>query len=159
MDHFYLGPEVANHDYVHYPQERWFDVPEDEVWPAVILNPELQAFYNAEGSIAVRNLVEFNSGHEERGICTIPYVRQRDGTTAYIPVNIIGNLFVSNGRSAGNTVTEARTQALSEVFERYIKGKIISEGICLPDVPEAVIQRYPRIAAGIAALRAAGFGI
>ena len=157
--HYYLGPDIADHDFVHYPQERWFDLPDDGVWPAGLLNTELHAFYNPEGNIDARNLVEFNSGNEDRGICTIPYVRQRDGSTAYIPVNIIGNLYVSNGMSAGNTAAEARTQALSEVFERYIKGKIISEGICLPDVPESVINRYPRIAAGIAALRAAGFGI
>jgi ribosomal protein S12 methylthiotransferase accessory factor len=61
--------------------------------------------------------------------------------------------------SAGNTQAEARTQALSEIFERHIKFRIISEGICLPDVPEAVIGRFPRIAAGIDALRTAGFGI
>ena len=157
--HYYLGPEVANHDFVHYPQERWFDLPEDNTWPEGVLNKELHAFYNPESNIDVRNLVEFNSGNEERGICAIPYVRQRDGSTAYIPVNIIGNLYVSNGMSAGNTAPEARTQALSEVFERYIKARIISEGLCLPDVPEAVINRYPRIAAGVAALRAAGFGI
>ena len=157
--HYYLGPDIADHDFVHYPQERWFDLPDDGAWPAGLLNTELHAFYNPEGNIDARNLVEFNSGNEDRGICTIPYVRQRDGSTAYIPVNIIGNLYVSNGMSAGNTAAEARTQALSEVFERYIKGKIISEGICLPDVPESVINRYPRIAAGIAALRVAGFGI
>jgi len=157
--HYYLGPDIADHDFVHYPQERWFDLPDDGAWPAGLLNPELHAFYNPDSNIDARNLVEFNSGNEERGICSIPYVRQRDGSTAYIPVNIIGNLYVSNGMSAGNTAAEARTQALSEVFERYIKGKIISEGICLPDVPESVINRFPRIAAGIAALRAAGFGI
>ncbi|MBV8046923.1 MAG: YcaO-like family protein, partial [Paludibacterium sp.] len=33
------------------------------------------------------------------------------------------------------------------------------EAICLPDVPEDVIARYPKIAAGIRGLRAAGFGI
>lgn len=157
--HCYLGPDIANHDFVHDPQERWFDVPEDGAWPQGILNPALHAFYNPEGNIPASSLVEFNSGHEERGICTMPYVRQRDGSTAFIPVNIIGNLYASNGMSAGNSPEEARAQALSEVFERAIKGRIIGEGICLPDVPEAVINRYPRIAAGVAALRAAGFGI
>jgi ribosomal protein S12 methylthiotransferase accessory factor len=157
--HYYLGPHVAHHDFVHYPQERWFEVPEDGAWPEGLLNPELHAFYNPESNIDARNLVEFNSGNQDRGICAIPYTRQSDGATAYMPVNIIGNLYVSNGMSAGNTAAEARTQALSEIFERYIKHKIISEGLCLPDVPESVIQRYPRIAAGIAALRASGFGI
>ena len=157
--HYYLGPDVASRSYVHYPQERWFPVEPDGAWPAELLNPELQGLYNPEGSVDASSLVEFNSGNVDRGICAIPYVRQRDSATTWFPVNIIGNLYVSNGMSAGNTQAEARTQALSEIFERHIKFRIISEGMCLPDVPEEVIGRYPRIAAGIDALRAAGFGI
>jgi len=157
--HYYLGPVVADRAYVHYPQERWFDLTQDGKWPDALLNPELREFYNPQGSIDASSLVEFNSGNVERGICALPYVRQRDGAVTYFPINIIGNLYVSNGMSAGNTQAEARTQALSEIFERHIKARIISEGLCLPDVPEAVIARYPRIAAGIAALRATGFGI
>jgi ribosomal protein S12 methylthiotransferase accessory factor len=61
--------------------------------------------------------------------------------------------------SAGNTMMEARTQALAEIFERDIKYKIIREGACLPDVPENVINRYPKMAAGIKGLRDAGYGI
>ena len=157
--HFYLGPVTADAPFVHDPQERWFDLTDDGSWPTGLLNDALHTFYNPEGNIDCANLVDFNSGYVARGICAIPYVRQRDGETAYIPVNIIGNLYVSNGMAAGNTALEARTQALSEIFERHVKAKIISEGICLPDVPDSVINRYPRIAAGIAALRAAGFGI
>jgi ribosomal protein S12 methylthiotransferase accessory factor len=157
--HFYLGPEVAGSSFVHHPAERWFDVPDDDSWPAELLTPELQALYNPQATVDGASLVDFNSGADERGICALPYVRQRDGQTVYFPVNIIGNLYVSNGMSAGNTPMEARTQALSEIFERAIKARIISEGLCLPDVPEEVIARYPRVARGIAALREAGFGI
>ncbi len=157
--HFYLGQGIANSAFVHYPQERWFEVPSDGTWPAGILNADLHAFYNPNGDIDPVNLIEFNSGNAKRGICAIPYTRQSDGEIAYIPVNIIGNLYVSNGMSAGNTRLEARTQALSEIFERHIKGQIIAQGLCLPDVPAEVIARYPRIASGIDALRKAGFGI
>ncbi len=157
--HFYLGPEVASAPFVHYPQEKWFAPPKNGKWPKDILNKELHQFYNPEGSIHNSKLIDFNSANEERGICAIPYVRERDHSTTYIPVNIIGNLYVSNGMSAGNTPKEARTQALSEIFERYIKGKIIADSLCLPDVPSKVIARFPRIEAGIKALREAGFGI
>jgi ribosomal protein S12 methylthiotransferase accessory factor len=161
--HFYLGQTVASSEFVHYPQEKWIPLKESKKklwpWPKEILNKELHAFYNPQGSIDARQLIDFNSGNTERGICTIPYTRERDGSTTYIPVNIIGNLYVSNGMSAGNTKLEARTQALSEIFERTVKGKIIGQSICLPDVPEAVLNRYPRIQAGIQALREAGFGI
>jgi ribosomal protein S12 methylthiotransferase accessory factor len=124
-----------------------------------LLDDELRAFYNPDDAVPASALVDRNSGNAVRGICALPYQRQRDGETIWFPVNLIGNLYVSNGMSAGNTASEARVQALSEIFERYIKFKIIGEGICLPDVPEDVIARYPKIEAGIRDLRAAGFGI
>jgi ribosomal protein S12 methylthiotransferase accessory factor len=156
--HFYLGKTVANQDFVHYPNEKWFKAKGNK-WPKELLTPELQQFYNPEGTVLASQLIDLNSGNAERGICAIPYTRLRDNQVAYFPVNLIGNLYVSNGMSAGNTMMEARTQALAEIFERDIKYKIIREGICLPDVPEAVINRYPRIATGIKALREAGYGI
>lgn len=157
--HFYLGETRANRPFVHYPQERWFQPEEDGSWPADMLNPELHDFYNPDGEIDASVLVDLNSGNVARGICTLPYTRLRDDAVAYVPVNIIGNLYVSNGMAAGNTMMEARSQALSEIFERHVKYRIISEGICLPEVPDEVIARFPRIAAGIAGLRKAGFGI
>jgi ribosomal protein S12 methylthiotransferase accessory factor len=156
--HFYLGETIANSEFVHYPKEQWFPLKGDK-WPAGLLTPELQKFYNPEGTAVASQLIDLNSGNKARGICAIPYTRLRDDKTVYFPVNLIGNLYVSNGMSAGNTLMEARTQALAEIFERDIKYKIIREGICLPDVPEAVINRFPRIAAGIKGLRDAGYGI
>jgi ribosomal protein S12 methylthiotransferase accessory factor len=157
--HFHLGETRANRPFVHYPQERWFAPNEDGSWPLELLNPELHDFYNPDGEIDGEVLVDLNSGNVARGICALPYTRLRDGAQTFIPVNIIGNLYVSNGMAAGNTMMEARSQALSEIFERTIKYRIISEGLCLPEVPDDVIARFPGIAAGIAGLRKAGFGI
>lgn len=156
--HFYLGEKISQGEFVHYPNEQWFPVQGDD-WPKKILTAELQKFYNPEGAVLAEQLIDLNSGNAARGICTIPYQRLRDNQTVLFPVNVIGNIYVSNGMSAGNTMMEARTQALSEIFERDIKFRIIREGLCLPDVPEEVINRYPRIAAGIKGLREAGFGI
>jgi ribosomal protein S12 methylthiotransferase accessory factor len=157
--HYYLGEQVANRSFAHYPREQWFRPGPAGEWPEQLLTPELHQLYNPEGSIDANSLIDLNSGNAKRGICALPYVRQRDGASVWFPVNIIGNLYVSNGMSAGNTEMEARTQALSEIFERHIKFRIISEGLCLPDVPHEVIARYPRIEAGIRGLREAGFGI
>jgi len=159
--HYYLGETFANADFTHYPRERWFPLDDDDgdTWPKGLLTAELRQLYNPDDTIPASTLVDLNSGSAERGICALPYQRERDGATVWFPVNIIGNLYVSNGMSAGNTPTEARVQALAEIFERQVKFRVISEGLCLPEVPEAVIARYPHIAAGIRDLRAAGFGI
>jgi len=157
-NHYYLGAAVSHGPFAHYPNERWFPV-EGKRWPKGLLTPELQRFYNPDKAVDARSLVDFNTGNAGRGICALPYVRQRDGAQVWFPVNIISNLYVSNGMSAGNTPAEARAQALSEIFERHVKFRVIAEGLCLPDVPAAVIARYPRIATGVEALREAGFGI
>jgi ribosomal protein S12 methylthiotransferase accessory factor len=156
--HFYLGLSISQGKFVHYPNEKWFAI-QDEKWPTGLLTPELQKFYNPDREVLASQLIDLNSGNKERGICAIPYRRLRDDKQVYFPVNLIGNLYVSNGMSAGNTLMEARTQALAEIFERDIKFRIIREGICLPDVPDSVLARYPRIASGIKGLRAAGYGI
>ena len=157
--HYFLGRKYAAQRFTHYPQERWFLPDEDDNWPEELLTPELHALYNPEGNITAEVLVDHNSGNVERGICALPFTRLEDSRTVWFPVNVIGNLYVSNGMSAGNTLVEARAQALSEIVERHIKFRIISEGLCLPDVPEDIIARYPRIANGIRELRDAGFGI
>ena len=143
----------------------WACVPTRKMAMYLIMSCGLFAIYCvpwvkwSANPLVASQLIDLNSGNTERGICAIPYTRLLDNKVVYFPVNLIGNLYVSNGMSAGNTMMEARTQALAEIFERDIKYKIIREGICLPDVPESVLNRYPRIAAGIKGLRDAGYGI
>ncbi len=153
---YYLGDQRAKAEFVHYPNEKWFK-PNGTKMPDGLLSETLWAFYNDEQELSPEMIIDTNSANISRGICALPYVRQRDNETIYFPVNIIGNLYVSNGMSAGNTMAEARVQALSEIFERAIKFKIIAEGICLPDIPEQILQRYPSVQAGINELEQAGY--
>ncbi|ERT12786.1 30S ribosomal protein S12 methylthiotransferase accessory factor YcaO [Photorhabdus temperata subsp. temperata] len=154
---FYLGQAIANGDFVHYPNEKWFALPEDDSLPEGILDTRLRQFYDPENDLCASQLVDLQSGHEERGICSLPFTRQSDHHTVYIPMNIIGNLYVSNGMSAGNTVNEARVQGLSEVFERYVKNRIIAEGISLPEIPQEVMSRYPGVVEAVNKLQDEGF--
>ena len=156
---FFLGNEIANGPFVHYPNEKWFPVTEDGSFPDGILDEFTRAYYNPEQELTSDMLIDLQSGNDERGICALPFVRQDNQQTVYIPMNIVANLYVSNGMSAGNTVTEARTQALSEVFERYVKNKIIREAISLPKIPAEVINRFPAIKEAINTLEQEGFPI
>ncbi|HHB1424177.1 TPA: 30S ribosomal protein S12 methylthiotransferase accessory factor YcaO [Serratia odorifera] len=156
---FYLGKQIAEGDFVHYPNEKWFPIPEDDSLPAGILDQRLHAFYNPEQEVRASELIDLQSGNGDRGICALPFTRQSDQETVYIPMNIIGNLYVSNGMSAGNTASEARVQGLSEVFERYVKNRIIAESISLPEIPAEVLNRYPGVVEAIAKLEEEGFPI
>ncbi|MBH3299726.1 YcaO-like family protein [Serratia marcescens] len=156
---FYLGKQIAEGDFVHYPNEKWFPIPEDDALPAGILDERLHAFYDPQQELSASDLVDLQSGNADRGICALPFTRQSDQQTVYIPMNIIGNLYVSNGMSAGNTANEARVQGLSEVFERYVKNRIIAESISLPAIPDEVLNRYPGVVEAIAKLEEEGFPI
>ncbi|WP_140919216.1 30S ribosomal protein S12 methylthiotransferase accessory factor YcaO [Limnobaculum xujianqingii] len=156
---FYLGKTIAESDFVHYPNEKWFPVSPDNSLPEGILDSHLHAFYDPDQSLTATELVDLQSGNVERGICALPFVRQSDLETVYIPMNIIGNLYVSNGMSAGNNRNEARVQALSEIFERFVKNRIIAEAISLPEIPQAMINLYPQVKEAINTLEAEGFPI
>ncbi|MBA6292292.1 OsmC domain/YcaO domain-containing protein [Colwellia sp. MB3u-70] len=155
----YLGQDIANSDFVHYPNEKWFKLNESDDLPSGILDDYCLDIYNPDDELGGSNLIDTNSGNLERGICTIPYVRQSDGETVYFPSNLIENLFLSNGMSAGNNLAEAQVQCLSEIFERAVKRQIIEQEIVLPDVPKSVLEQYPSILAGIDALEAQGFPV
>jgi ribosomal protein S12 methylthiotransferase accessory factor len=153
---FYLGETFASEDFVHYPDERWF-CSEDGAMPDHLLDQTLWDYYDPGRQLKPAQLFDTNSGSGQRGICALPYRRQKDGRRVWFPLNIIGNIYVSNGMSAGNSSNEARVQALSEIFERYVKNRIIAGGICLPEVPRQVIERFPSIAASIDELQQHGY--
>ncbi len=155
---FHLGETIANSEFVHYPNEKWFAF-KNETMPEGLLNEALWELYDPARELTPAQLVDTNSGNAERGICALPYTNVINNQTTFIPMNIIGNLYVSNGMSAGNTMTEARVQALSEVFERSVKNQILAEGISLPNIPQEVLNRYPKVVEAIAELEANGYPI
>ena len=162
-NHFYAGAfwgeDIANAEFVHHPNERWFKPGKNDALPAEILDDYCLGIFNPDGELRGSHLIDTNSGNQARGICSLPYVRQSDGKTIYFPSNLIENLYVSNGMSAGNTLAEAQVQCLSEIFERAVKRKILEGEIALPDVPQDVLEKYPTILAGIRGLEEQGFPV
>ena len=162
-NHFYAGAywgqDLANAEFVHYPNEKWFKPGKKDALPKEILDPYCLKIYNPEGELKGSHLIDTNSGNVARGICSLPFVRQSDNEVVYFPSNLVENLFVSNGMSAGNTLAEAQVQCLSEIFERAVKREILEGEICLPDVPAHVLAKYPSILAGIQGLEAQGFPV
>jgi ribosomal protein S12 methylthiotransferase accessory factor len=155
----FWGEEIANAPFVHYPDERWFKPGRKDELPTEILDAYCLKIYNRDGELRGSHLYDTNSGNEARGIVSLPFVRQSDGEVVYFPSNLIENLYLSNGMSAGNTLAEAQVQCLSEIFERAVKREIIEGEFALPDVPSEVLAKYPGILAGIQGLEAQGFPV
>ena len=162
-NHFYAeafwGEDIANLAFVHYPNERWFKPGPEDSLPVEILDEHCLKIFNPDGELFGSHLIDTNSGNVQRGICSLPYVRRSDGEVVYFPSNLVENLYVSNGMSAGNTLAEAQVQCLSEIFERAVKREIIEGEMALPDVPHEVLAKYPNILAGIQGLEEQGFPV
>ncbi|MGJ8514492.1 OsmC domain/YcaO domain-containing protein [Carnimonas bestiolae] len=155
----FFGEQIANSSFVHYPNERWFELSADDSLPEGLLDEHCRALYNPDGELHGSHLIDTNSGRRDRGIVALPFTRHSDGETVYFPSNLLENLFLSNGMSAGNTLPEAEVQCLSEIFERAVKRQILEQELALPEVPQQVLDKYPDIVAGIQALEAQGFPV
>lgn len=156
---FMLHPVAETFGFVHQADERWFPADEGGPWPDDLLDANWRRRYLDDSGLTPGDLPDMNGGGSGRGLCALPYIRQSDNATVWVPVNLIANLFVSNGMSAGNTREEAQVQGLSEIFERAIKQRILTAPLTLPRVPESVLTRYPDIDEGLAALETHGFAV
>lgn len=155
----FWGQDIAQAEFVHYPDEKWFKPGLDGALPTEILDEYTLDIYNPDDELLGTHLFDTNSGNTERGVCSLPFVRQSDDETVYFPSNLIENLYLSNGMSAGNTLVEAQVQCLSEIFERAVKREILEGEMTLPDVPQEILAKYPQIVAGIQGLEEQGFPV
>ena len=147
-NNFFVDFHLPNRKY--YPDEIAFE------FGGAYLNDELRLLYDANEDLNDEDLVDYNSDYEDK-IVALPFTKQSDGEIVYIPINILNNLYLSNGLATGNTPQEAQVQALSEIFERYAKIEIIKNGYALPKFPDKIIQSFERLYRDVLALRELGY--
>lgn len=134
----------------YYPDEVAFD------FGGEYLNDDLRAIYNPNNELSDEDWVDYNSDYEDK-VVALPFIQYSTDETVYLPLNILSNLYVSNGLATGNTPLEAQVQALSEIFERYAKIEIIKNGYALPKYPDEILQRFERVYRDVIALRELGY--
>lgn len=134
----------------YYPDQKVFE------FGGEYLSPSLYGIYNPSNEMSNEDLVDFNSDYADK-IVALPFQSFFGNEQVYIPLNILSNLYVSNGLASGNTPDEAKVQALSEIFERHAKIEIIKNGYALPKYPESIIATFPKLHADLLELRKAGF--
>ncbi|MDX1808989.1 MAG: YcaO-like family protein [Sulfurospirillaceae bacterium] len=147
-NNFFIDFHLPKRDY--YPDALTFDFGGD------YLNEKLQKIYNPNSEQSLEDLIDYNSDHTEK-IVSLPFLNADTDEKVYFPLNILSNLYVSNGLATGNTPLEAKVQALSEIFERYAKMEIIKNGYALPSFPDAIIQSFDKLYEDITRLRDLGY--
>ncbi|MDR9497643.1 MAG: 30S ribosomal protein S12 methylthiotransferase accessory factor YcaO [Hydrogenovibrio sp.] len=140
-------------DWLYFPDEKRFPL---EAFRDT-LTPELWALYDPEDELVGEDLLSLND--QADAIRCLPLQAVSRQKTVYFPANLLSNFYASNGLSAGNSFEEAETQGLSEVLERWVKARILRENLCLPEVPETVLEEYPVVARALAAMREQGVAV
>ncbi len=157
---YFLGLDNARAPYVHFRDEKWTALnPDDPHVPNDLLNASLRKYYCEGTGLTLDHLIDLQTSSYERGVCSLPFTNARNGEIVYFPVNLLDNLYGSNGMSAGNTDYEALVQALAEVIERYVKREIIKKGLSLPRIPPEVIARCPKSEATLHELQGGGLTV
>lgn len=139
----------------HFPDEVVFDM---EEFLEHQFDAKLKKIYDPSGELSDEDFIDFNSSYEDKIIC-LPFKNLMTNQTVNIPQNLISNLYVSNGLASGNTPNEAKVQALSEIIERYVKIKVIKEGLSLPVFDNATIEKFEKLYEDIKTLEANGYKI
>jgi ribosomal protein S12 methylthiotransferase accessory factor len=134
----------------YYPDEVAFD------FEGGYLSPELMEIYDPSGELSMDELIDFNSDTEDKIVALLFHKLDSD-EVVYFPINILSNLYVSNGLATGNTAKEAQVQAMSEILERYAKIEIIKEGYSLPHYSDAFLQQFERLYSDLMKLRELGY--
>lgn len=134
----------------YYPDEKVFDFDEE------FIDTDLKRFYDPNGKLEPEDFIDFNSDYRDK-IVSLPFLNLSNNTKTYIPINILNNLYVSNGLATGNTPKEAQVQALSEIFERYVKIQIIKNGYSLPKFPDNILASYKKVHHDVQELRKLGY--
>ena len=152
---FYLGLDNSKAPFVHFKDEKWSVINQDDPsLPNDVLNASLRKYYSENINLSLEDLVDLQSSSYSRGVCSIPFTNARNGEVVYFPVNLLDNLYGSNGMSEGNTEYEALVQGLSEIIERYVKREIIKRGLCLPKIPKEILGKYEKSYSSLKELQA-----
>ena len=153
-DYWLENPNKINDQaWLYYPDEKVFDSKNI----TDCLTPDLWRFYDQTKELGFNELLSFNDSEES--VRAIKLRNASNDESVYFPMNLLSNLYASNGLSAGNTSLEAQVQGLSEIFERWVKNKILKENLCLPVIPDEVVQGFPAIVAAVASLKKVGIEV
>jgi ribosomal protein S12 methylthiotransferase accessory factor len=141
-----------------------FHLPERKYYPDEVafefgkgyLNSELMEIYDPKNELSMDELLDFNSDYEDK-IVALPFKKLSGDEVVYFPLNILSNLYVSNGLATGNTPQEAQVQSMSEILERYAKIEIIKNGYSLPRYEDEFLQQFERLYSDLMKLRELGY--
>jgi ribosomal protein S12 methylthiotransferase accessory factor len=107
----------------------------NDLYPSVekgeFLNDKLKKIYKTD-EMEKEDLIDFNSDSFE--ILSIPFIEKSTAKKVNFPINLIQNLYASNGMAFHFDFNTAYYNAKTEIIERYVKFDVIKYGLPLPKI-------------------------
>lgn len=135
----------AKHGFYDYPDERMSRAQDVVARRDKVIDGWFGAWGLKEDSERLEYLSALSEAHHKRSdalLAEIPFADVFDNCIRWIPSGMCRELFGSNGMCAGNTLEECLVQGLSEIFERYVKAKVLRGEVTPPPIPRSELERW-----------------
>lgn len=87
----------------------------------------------------------------------VPFYSLDTSKCVYLPPAMTDCLYGTNGMAAGNSQYEALVHALSEIIERHVNIRILTENIVPPSIPREYFSKFPALEELINAVAKSGY--
>jgi len=106
------------------------------------LNNQLREFYQID-ELENEELYDFNT--DVFDILSIPYTEPKSGEIVYFPINIVQNLYASNGMAFHTDLKKAYYNAKTEIIERFVKFEVIRYTLSIPEISHPLNSDYIQV--------------
>ena len=137
--------QTGNAEYIMQPDERVMAIDEiiDQNDPFTsMLWDKLSLAAPLTKKMFLENIAETTEHRTDGKMLTLPYGDLTGNRVVWLPYYIVTTLYGSNGMAAGNTMEEAMVQGISELFERYVCGKLIRGECVPPEIPDEALKPF-----------------
>ncbi|WP_457562066.1 YcaO-like family protein [Caminibacter pacificus] len=106
------------------------------------LNEPLREFYKID-ELEKEELLDFNS--DVFDILSIPFTNPKTGEIVYFPINIVQNLYASNGMAFYSDLKTAYYNAKTEIIERFVKYEVIRYTLSIPKISHPLNDEFIQV--------------
>jgi len=114
----------------------------DAIVTKEFLNTKLRDFYKIE-ELEDEELFDFNS--DVFDILSIPFTNPRNGEIVYFPINLVQNVYASNGMAFHYDLKQAYYNAKTEIIERFVKFEVIKYTLPLPKISHPLNNEHIQV--------------
>lgn len=134
------------HYFSSFYDEVYFSLKNIGELPKDILRDMQTSFYESDNRYpTIEELIDvYQTKFGTSNITNIPFYDVKSNCVTYLPEKIISSLAHSTGLSCGNTLEEAVSQAICEIFERYAYTQIFVNNLTPPKISmDYIVERCP----------------